>query len=174
MTVTGADIGFRLEATFGVEAVLALHGEVDLGSAPEFGAYLDWAIDQGYRFVVIDLGGLSFMDGSGLRVIGGAAELLQLSGGSLSVRSPSTSIRRLFDIGGLADLVRIDQPIDTSDGIEMGAAVGFPVKSASGASVGLSAFLKRVAALPSDDEVSTVLSVSWLLWLGPPWGAPTV
>jgi anti-anti-sigma factor len=154
MTVTGADMGFRLEATFvGFEAVLALHGEVDLGSAPDFGAYLDWAIDQGHRFVVIDLGGLSFMDGSGLRVIGGAAKRLQLSGGALSVRSPSTSVRRLLDIGGLADLVRIDQPIDTSDGIEIGTAVGFPVKSVSAASVGVSAFLKRMAALPSDDEV---------------------
>jgi hypothetical protein len=50
MTVSGADMGFRLEATFvNFEAVLALHGEVDLGSAAEFGAYLDWAIDQGHR-----------------------------------------------------------------------------------------------------------------------------
>ena len=154
MTVTGADMGFRLEATFvGFEAVLSLHGEVDLGSAPEFGAYLDWAIDQGHRFVVIDLGGLSFMDGSGLRVIGGAAERLQLSGGALSVRSPSTSIRRLFDIGGLADLVRLDQSIDSSDGVEIGTAVGIPVKSVSAASAGLSAFLKRMVALPADDEV---------------------
>src|ERR1700722_13450853 len=112
MTVTGADMGFRLEATFvGFEAVLSLHGEVDLGSAPEFGAYLDWAIDQGHRFVAIDLGGLSFMDGSGLRVIGGAAKRLQLSGGALSVRSPSASIRRLLNIGGLADLVRVEHPI---------------------------------------------------------------
>src|ERR1700684_1635579 len=124
MTVTGADMGFRLEVTFvGFEAVLALHGEVDLNSAPEFGAYLDWAIGQGHRFVVIDLGALSFMDGSGLRVIGSAAKRLQLSGGALSVRSPSTSIRRLLDIGGLADLVRFEQPIDTSDGAEIGKAV---------------------------------------------------
>jgi anti-anti-sigma factor len=154
MTDTGADMGFRLEATFvGFEAVLALHGEVDLSSAPEFGAYLDWAIDQGHRFVVIDLGGLSFMDGSGLRVIGSAAKRLQLSGGALSVRFPSALVRRLLGIGGLADLVRIEQPIDTSDGMEIGAAVGFPVKSVSAASVGVSTFLRRVAAVPSDDEV---------------------
>jgi anti-anti-sigma factor len=158
MIVTAADMGFRLEATFvGFEAVLSLHGEVDLGSAPEFGAYLDWAIDQGHRFVVIDLGGLSFMDGSGLRVIGGAAKRLQLYGGALSVRSPSTSIRRLLDIGGLADLVRIEQPfeqpIETSDGIEMGKAVGFPVRSVSAASAGRSAFLKSMAAVPPDDGV---------------------
>ena len=150
----GADMGFRLEATFvGFEAVLALHGEVDLGSAPEFDAYLNWAIAQGHRFVVIDLRGLSFMDGSGLRVIGGAAKRLQLCGGALSVRSPSTSVRRLLDIGGFADLVRIEQPVETSDGIETGAAVGSPLKSVSAATVGVSTFLKRMAAVPSDDEV---------------------
>jgi anti-anti-sigma factor len=154
MTVTGADLGFRLEATFvGFEAVLALHGEVDLGSAPEFGAYLDWAIDQGHRFVVIDLSGLSFMDGSGLRVIGAAAKRLQLSEGALSLRSPSTIVRRLLDIGGLADLVRIEQPIGASDGMEIGAAVGFPVKSVSTKSAGVSTILKRMAAVSSDDEI---------------------
>ena len=93
------------------------------------------------------------MDGSGLRVIGSAAKRLQLSGGALSVRSPSTSIRRLLDIGGLADLVRFEQPIDTSDGAEIGKAVGFPEKSVGAASAGLSAFLKRMAAVPPDDEV---------------------
>ena len=156
MIDTGPGMGFRLEATFGVEAVLALHGEVDLGSAPDFGAYLDWAIDQGHRFVVIDLGGLSFMDGSGLRVISGAAKRLQLSGGALSVRSPSTLVRRLLDIGGLADLVRIEQPADTSDGIEIEAAVGLPIESVSAAPVGVSTFLKRMAAVPSGDEVVNV------------------
>jgi anti-anti-sigma regulatory factor len=114
---------------------------------------LDWAIDQGHRFVVIDLGGLSFMDGSGLRVIGSAAKRLDLSGGMLSIRHPSALVRRLLDIGGLTELVRIEQPIDTSEGIEVGAAVGFPVKSVNAEPVGVSAVLKRVAALPSDDEV---------------------
>jgi anti-anti-sigma factor len=154
MTGTAADMGFRLEATFvGFEAVLALHGEIDLGSASEFGAHLDWAIDQGHQFVVIDLAGLSFMDGSGLRIIGGAAKRLQLSGGALSVRSPSTVVRRLFDIGGLTDLLRIEQPIGTSDGMEIGAAVGLSAKSVSATSAGVDLFLKRVAAVPSDDEI---------------------
>jgi len=152
--MTVADMGFQLEATFvGSEAVLAVHGEVDLGSAPQFGAYLDWAINRGHRSVLIDLAGLSFMDGSGLRVIGGAAKRLQLSGGALSVRSPSTSVRRLLDIGGLADLVRIERSVETSDGMEIGAPVGSPVNSVSAASVGVPTFLKRLAAVPSDDEV---------------------
>jgi len=152
--MTVADMGFQLEATFvGSEAVLAVHGEVDLGSAPQFGAYLDWAINRGHRSVLIDLAGLSFMDGSGLRVIGGAAKRLQLSGGALSVRSPSTSVRRLLDIGGLADLVRIERSVETSDGMEIGAPVGSPVNSVSAASVGVTTFLKRLAAVPSDDEV---------------------
>jgi hypothetical protein len=49
--------------------------------------------------------------------------------------------------------VRIEQPIGTSDGIEIGAGVGFPVKSVGAAPVGVSTFLRRMAAVPSDDEV---------------------
>ena len=156
MTDIGADKGFRLEVSFvGFEAVLALHGDVDMSSAPELGEYLDWAIDQGHRFVVLDLGDLDFIDASSLRVIGGVANRLLLSGGALSVRSPSPFFRRLLDIVGIGDLVRIEleEPVVSTDGPDTETDLRMPLKAVSAVSVGLSGFLQRVAAIPSDDDV---------------------
>ncbi len=153
MTDIGDDKGFRLEVSFvGFEAVLALHGDIDMSSAPELGEYLDWAIDQGHRFVVLDLGDLDFIDASSLRVIGVVANRLLLSGGALSVRSPSPFFRRLLDIVGIADLVRTEKPSVSADDVDIETDLRMPWKVANAVSVGFSGFLQRVAAVPSDDD----------------------
>jgi hypothetical protein len=47
------DSGFEIKARFvGNEAVLEIHGEVDLTTAPQLRTYLDEAIDQGQRFAL--------------------------------------------------------------------------------------------------------------------------
>ena len=153
MTNIGADRGFQLDVSLvGSKAVLVLRGEVDISSSPKFGEYLDWAIDQGHRFVVLDLVQLDFIDGSGLRVIGDAASRLLLSGGAISVRSPSLFLRRLLDIVGLADLVRTEQPTAATDAAEREIDRQLPTRSVSSASIGAAGYLKRVAAVPSNDD----------------------
>jgi anti-anti-sigma factor len=152
MTTGGAATAFGIEASFpGFEAVLTVHGEVDLGTAAELGAYLDEAIDHGHRFVVVDLAGLEFIDGSGLRVIATRAERLRLSGGALTVRAPSPMVRRLLDIVGLSDHVRVDQSEASSHTTD--SERYFEVPLPAGGSTGLAAHLRRVASVPSNDEV---------------------
>jgi anti-anti-sigma factor len=107
-------IDFSVTARFvGQESVLSLNGEVDTVTAPEFEAFLETMIDRGYRSVVLDLGGLRFMDASGLAVIARAADRLEVSGGSLAIRTPATMIQQMFDITGFARLVRSE--LDTQD-----------------------------------------------------------
>jgi anti-anti-sigma factor len=147
-----AATAFGIEASFpGFEAVLTVRGEVDLGTAAELAAYLDEAIDHGHRFVVLDLAGLEFMDGSGLRVIATRAERLTLSGGALTVRSPSPMVRRLLDIVGLSDQVRVDQPEASSRTTDSESY--FEVPSPARGSTGLAEYLRRVASVPSNHEV---------------------
>ena len=154
MTSDATDGGFDIQATFvGFVAVLVLHGEVDLTTAPQLRAYLDEAIDQGHRLVVVDLSGLGFMDGSGLRVIDSSARRLRLTGGSLSIRSPSPMVRRLLALVGLADLVRDERHETTSDVPELQKTLASPGRSPFLGSSELYGYLRNVSALPSNDHV---------------------
>jgi anti-anti-sigma factor len=148
----GGGPNFSLTANFvGSEAIFTLHGEVDLTTAPELGASIDHAIDQGHRFVVLDLAGLAFMDGSGLDVIENSARRLAKSGGTLTIRSPSAMVRRLLSLVGLLDLVRLEQPKASTELPDLQRFLDLPVRSA--ASAGLSGYLKKVATRHSSDEI---------------------
>jgi anti-anti-sigma factor len=89
------------------QAVLALHGEVDVLTAPEFGAFFETMIDRGHRSVVLDLAELSFMDASGLAVIAQGADRLEVTGGTLTIRTPVALVGRMLEITGFARLVEL-------------------------------------------------------------------
>jgi anti-anti-sigma factor len=106
--------GDRALADFSVAAsfvdgqvVLALQGEVDALTAPEFGGFFETMIDRGHRSVVLDLARLRFMDASGLAVIAHGASRLEVSGGTLTIRAPAAMIGRMLDITGFARLVEL-------------------------------------------------------------------
>lgn len=106
VTVPNQDfVGFAVSVEVtGRRAVLRLRGELDLLTAPELGATLDAVIDQGHRFVALELAECGFMDLSGLRVIANAAHRLELLGGTLRLRSASAVVRRVIAMPGLAHL----------------------------------------------------------------------
>lgn len=79
--------------------VLKVDGEVDVESSPALGAALDDV--EADRHVVLDLGGVEFMDSSGLKVLIGQTVRRGEAGGSLYVRNPSTAVRRIVEITGL-------------------------------------------------------------------------
>jgi anti-anti-sigma factor len=131
-------VEFRIDATFaGTEAVLTVHGDIEKGGAFELGSFLDAAIELGNRFVVLNLAQVEFVDGTGLRAIGGAADQLAIAGGALVVRSPSPTVLRLLSVAGLGNLVSSGQPGES-----------FP-KTSSGLTTGLT----MVTGLHSDNEV---------------------
>jgi anti-anti-sigma factor len=107
---------FSVTARFvGEESVLSLNGEVDTVTAPEFEAFLETMIDRDHRSVILDLAGLRFMDASGLAVIARAASRLDVSGGTLTIRTPATMIQQMFDITGFARLIRSETDPSSED-----------------------------------------------------------
>jgi anti-anti-sigma factor len=110
MTPDRALADFSVAASFADgQVVLALEGEVDILSAPEFGAFFEAMIDRGHRSVVLDLARLRFMDASGLAVIAQGADRLEVTGGTLTIRTPMALIGRMLDITGFARLVELER-----------------------------------------------------------------
>ena len=82
--------------------VIALSGELDLYSCPEFKDELLRVIAEGARHVVIDLAATTFIDSTALGVIlRGVQRLRQTSDGALSVACSDPNICKVFEVTGL-------------------------------------------------------------------------
>jgi anti-sigma B factor antagonist len=82
--------------------VIALSGELDLYSCPEFKDELLRVIAEGARHVVIDLAGTTFIDSTALGVLlRGVQRLRERSDGYLSVASSDPNICKVFEVTGL-------------------------------------------------------------------------
>ena len=88
-------------------AVIYLDGELDPHTAPLLQQELDRLVGQGTTTIVLDMGALRFIDSSGLRVVISAHRSLRDADGSLALRSPSETARRLLEITGLTDHIDI-------------------------------------------------------------------
>ena len=82
-------------------------GEIDLATAPELEARLGALFDSGTRRIIVDLGDVSFIDSTGLRALVKARERLDSAGGILVVVCHDVSIRRVFEVSGLVDLLHV-------------------------------------------------------------------
>lgn len=90
--------------------VLAVSGELDVATAPTLGARLQ-AVAAGAE-LVLDLGGVVFMDSSGLRVL--IAERDRR--GALEVVRPAPVVARLLDLAGLAEHFGVTPAAPVPDG----------------------------------------------------------
>jgi len=84
-------------------------GEVDAHSSESFATALAAAGEQS-EAVIVDMGGVTFMDSSGLRVLVEAQQRAEAGGASLVLRTPSRQITRLLDLAGLTENFQIDAP----------------------------------------------------------------
>ena len=92
-------------------ALLAVVGEIDLATAPSFGAAIHKGIQHSGK-VVLDFTGVTFMDSSGLNVLVTAAGQ-DRPNDSVVIRNAPLSIHRLLAITGLNEVIRIEGgPID--------------------------------------------------------------
>jgi anti-sigma B factor antagonist len=81
--------------------VIALTGEIDLYTAPEFKQQLIDVIDQGAHHVVVDLTETTFIDSTTLGVLVGGVKRLRPSDGQLSIVCSDRNITKIFEITGL-------------------------------------------------------------------------
>ena len=80
-------------------------GEIDLATADQLAERLRPVLDTGAADVIVDLGAVTFLDSTGLRVLLSARRRLEADGRQLHVRNPSRSVQRVFVLSGLDELV---------------------------------------------------------------------
>lgn len=88
---------------------IALAGELDPHTAPLLQLEIDRVLEDEGTDLVLDLSQLGFVDSSGLRVLIAAQHQLAEQGGTLVLRTPSETVRRLLEITGLVDHVTITE-----------------------------------------------------------------
>jgi anti-sigma B factor antagonist len=81
--------------------VIALTGEIDLYTAPEFKQQLIDVIAQGAKQVVVDLTETTFIDSTTLGVLVGGVKRLRPNEGQLSIVCSDRNITKIFEITGL-------------------------------------------------------------------------
>lgn len=91
------------------EVVLVLVGELDPHTAPLLDEELTTIRTEGEPgTVVLDLTGMTFLDSAGLRVIISGQKALGEAGGTLVLRHPNETARRLLEITGLVEHVTVE------------------------------------------------------------------
>jgi anti-anti-sigma factor len=86
-----------------IGAVVSISGELDLLSAYSLWSALD-AVPRN-QHVVLDCSGIRFVDSSGLHVILAQHEHRAAQGGSVAIRNPSPTMRRLLELTGASRLI---------------------------------------------------------------------
>ncbi|MCL1844811.1 MAG: anti-sigma factor antagonist [Defluviitaleaceae bacterium] len=86
--------------------VAAPSGELDHYKAERLRAQIDSTFEKSScRHILLDMGGVSFMDSSGIGMIIGRYKKTELSGGRIVIANMSEPISRLFDVSGLSKIV---------------------------------------------------------------------
>ena len=103
MKGTGAEVRYSPLAT------VVAWGELDVSTVPRLQSAIDSALEShGSRPVEVDLGGVTFIDSSGLGVLVAGLKQAQELGGTLVVRGLQPAPRKVFEITGLLELFQID------------------------------------------------------------------
>lgn len=113
----GAEIG-RSEGTQAMElslstrdiggtVVLDVVGEVDVYTSPRLRERLTELVNEGVAQLVVNLGGVEFIDSTGLGVLVGALKRIRSRSGSMSLVCTSDALIRVFTITGLERVFEI-------------------------------------------------------------------
>jgi anti-anti-sigma factor len=91
--------------------VITVVGDVDLATAPDLRAECDRALEAKPAVVRVDMGGLTFLDSSGISVLVKMKQDLDELGSALVLHRVDDRTARVLDVAGLADFFeRSDQP----------------------------------------------------------------
>ena len=82
-------------------AVIALEGEGDIYSAPQFKEALLAGIEDGATTIIVDLGRVTFIDSTALGVLVSGAKRVRPKNGRLDIVCTDENITRIFEITGL-------------------------------------------------------------------------
>jgi anti-anti-sigma factor len=89
-------------ALAGEPLVVTVRGEVDLATAPELETAVNQAFEAADGSVLLDLGAMSFIDSSGLRVLVALSNDARARGATLTLRNVPRHAERILDLTGLS------------------------------------------------------------------------
>jgi anti-anti-sigma factor len=89
------------------EIGLALAGDLDMSATFQLEPVLDRVIDSGPRELVLDLGGVDFVDSSGLGLLIATHERARDAGVEMAIASAGPEVQRVLRIAGLEGVLPI-------------------------------------------------------------------
>lgn len=93
------------------QAVMAVHGEIDLYTAPRLQAEFTRLLETGPDRVVIDMSGVEFCDSTGVNVLLSALKRLRERGGTLEVAAPRPAVRKILQVTGLDSVFTVHEAV---------------------------------------------------------------
>jgi anti-anti-sigma factor len=113
----------RIAALDGDPVVLALTGELDLGSAAQLAERLDALLLAGRTRVVVDLALLVFCDSTGISTFVRANQGYVDRGGYLRLAAPNANLARVLSVVGLLDTLPTYRTVEGARSADDGALV---------------------------------------------------
>lgn len=101
------DLELSMEKLNSQVTVVNAKGEVDLNTSHQLNETLIELINRGNRHLVLNLGGIKFLDSSGVAVVIATFRRIRLAAGSLSLISNNLNFKKLFSITNLTEQVKI-------------------------------------------------------------------
>jgi anti-sigma B factor antagonist len=101
-------------STRGDDVVLTLAGDIDIHSAPLVRERLEELRASGSRSVVVDLGGVNFLDSSALGALVAAHRELNDAGGTLKLAAPRAHVLKVFRITRLSDVIPLFDSVEAA------------------------------------------------------------
>ena len=89
-----------------INVVACLSGEIDHHSAAELRRKIDEAIESAYpEVLILDFGGVTFMDSSGIGLVMGRYKLMQNISGKVIIENAPASIKKVMKMSGIEKLL---------------------------------------------------------------------
>jgi len=111
-------------ATEGTPALIVLSGEMDILSVSQFAEAMVELEQSSPEAVVIDVGGLTFIDSSGINALVQTARSVEERGGRVVLASPDSHVQRVFAITHVNDIVAV--AADRNEALRLAATPSEP------------------------------------------------
>nr|WP_269327071.1 STAS domain-containing protein [Kineosporia mesophila] len=96
----------------GVQTVISVAGEIDVYTAPTLRERLNELVTDGEYHLVVDMGGVDFLDSTGLGVLVGGLKRARSHDGSLRLVCDQEKILKVFRITGLTKVFPIHASLE--------------------------------------------------------------
>ncbi len=100
--------------TDGDKVILAVHGSVDLTTAPALRTRLAELIDDGHVCIIVDMTDTDFLDSTGLGALVAALKRLRIKDGEIRVVCDTGHVRKVFEITSLDRVFAMHESLEAA------------------------------------------------------------